>query len=59
MSKTEKPNPPDDVEQSARFLAMAKALKADENYDSFEKAIQVITPPKEDSKVRVHKDSEE
>ena len=51
MSKTEKPKLPDNAEQSARFLAVAKALKADEHTDAFEKAIHVITPPKEELKV--------
>jgi hypothetical protein len=44
MPKTEKPKPPDDAEQSARFLTTAKEREANENNGAFEAAMRVFTP---------------
>lgn len=44
MPKVEKVKPPDDAEQSARFLATAIEHKVDKNSQAFEAALRVITP---------------
>jgi hypothetical protein len=46
-----KPKPePDDKEPSARFIETAKALEADKNSSQFERAVNIITPPKSATK---------
>lgn len=44
MPEPEKSKPPDDAEQSARFLATAKEYEADKNSHAFKAALRVITP---------------
>jgi hypothetical protein len=46
MTKGEKPKPPDNPEQSERFLATAKELEAEETPYVFEKTLGVIAPAK-------------
>ena len=55
MPKTEKTSPPDDAEQSARFLATAKEHKVDENSKAFETALRVFTPAKRPSNTSARK----
>jgi hypothetical protein len=44
--------PPDDKEQSARFVETAKALESDESGKEFERAFELIR--KKSAKKRVH-----
>lgn len=44
MPKPAKARPPDDAEQSARFISAAKEREAEEKGDAFEKAMKVIAP---------------
>ena len=59
MSKIEKPNPPDNAEQSARFVAIAKENEADRNQAAFKKALRVITSPPSAGKTSAKKKPEE
>ena len=43
MSNT-KSKPPDDPEQSARFIETAKDLESEESGKSFEKAVKLLKP---------------
>ena len=45
VKKPKPEHPPDDAEQSARFVETAKKLEADKNAKAFERAIGVIVPP--------------
>lgn len=59
MPKTEKPKPPDDAEQSARFIAVAKEHEADKNAGSFDAAFRVITTPPSTGKTSAKKKPKE
>jgi hypothetical protein len=44
MAKRPKP-PPDDPEESARFIETAKVLEADKGKGEFGRAFKAVTPP--------------
>ena len=46
MSNQKRTEPPDDAEQSARFIATAKDREASEKGGIFEASLRVITPHK-------------
>jgi hypothetical protein len=55
MPKPEKTKPPDDAEQSARFISTAKEVDAEKNSEEFERMVRVITPAKTSAKRSVKK----
>lgn len=59
MSKPEKPKPPDDAEQSARFIEVAKLHGADKNLVAFKAALGVIATPRSAQKTSAKKPPKE
>jgi hypothetical protein len=51
MAAIKKP-PPDDPEQSARFVETAKVIEADKSRSAFTRAFRAIVPPKKRAKAK-------
>jgi hypothetical protein len=46
MRKQPKAKPPDNAEQSARFISTAREREVDEKGDAFERAMKAVVPAK-------------